>query len=1102
MIQPADDPLWYQDAVIYEVHVRAFGDASGDGVGDFRGLTARLDYLQDLGVTAIWLLPFYPSPLRDDGYDIADYTSVHPAYGTIGDFRAFLAEAHRRGLRVITELVINHTSDQHPWFQRARRAEPGSTERDFYVWSDTPDRYQKARVIFQDTETSNWAWDPVAKGYYWHRFFSHQPDLNYDNPAVREAVHGVLDFWLDLGVDGLRLDAIPYLFEREGTMCENLPETHAELKVLRRRVDEKYRNRMLLAEANQWPEDAVAYFGDGDECHMSFHFPLMPRLFMSIEMENRFPIVDILDQTPPIPAGCQWAIFLRNHDELTLEMVTEEERDYMYRTYAQDRRARLNLGIRRRLAPLLGNDRRKIELMNGLLMSMPGTPVLYYGDELGMGDNIYLGDRNGVRTPMQWSNDRNAGFSSANPQSLYLPLIVDPEYHYETVNVEAQLGNPNSLLWWTKRLIALRRRQPVFGRGAIEFLHPDNPRVLAFLRRLGDTTVLCVANLSRRSQFVELELTEFIGFTPVEMFGRTEFPLVRDQPYLLTLGPHAFYWFQMEPAREPAAVSAPAAEPLHTGGELIDLFDGRLSGVVAEHLVGRIWYHGHGRRPVHAGFTDVIPLRPPEGPDLFVTVIDVEFSAGPPQRYLMPLAVAFDEQAAVALDRPPETIVTRIVHDGRPGVVYDATREPAWQGEIGRLITDGGEVVGRRGTLVSAAAAPDQAVIPDGATAVTDSPEGHTQIVLGGAAVLKVFRLVEDGVNPDLELRRFLTERTAFAALPEVTGSLDYRPSGGEPATLAILQEYVPHEADAWTLVADSLRRHYEEAAALPEVERAAIRPPAPTFLELVDDPVPPDVAEDIDSDLQLAEQLGSLTASLHRALASAPDHPEFRVERFSPLYQRGLYQSFRSSARQALAQARRRAGDFPQPLATRIREVGDREDEVLETIGRLLETTIEAARIRCHGDYRLDEVLSTGREFIAFDFAGDTTRPLSQRRLKESPLRDVADMLRSLHYASLASLLGQVEAGVIGAEAVDQFIPYAARWYRWVGAAFLRRYLADLGEADLLPEDRASLAALLRAYMIDRAMRELIWELEHRPDWIVIPLAGIREELGDTPGL
>jgi maltose alpha-D-glucosyltransferase/alpha-amylase len=547
----SSEPFWYKDAIIYELHVRAFYDSDGDGVGDFLGLIEKLDYLEDLGITALWVLPFYPSPLKDDGYDIADYHHVLPVYGTMADFKTFVDEAHRHGIRVITELVLNHTSDQHPWFQRARRATLNSHHRDFYVWSDTPEKYKDARIIFKDYEASNWTWDQVAKAYYWHRFYSHQPDLNYNNPAVRRAVLGVMDYWLKLGVDGLRADAVPYLYEKEGTNCENLPETHTFLKELRSHIDEKFKNRMLLAEANQWPEDAVAYFGNGDEFHMAFHFPIMPRLFMAIRMEDRFPIIDILQQTPPIPENCQWALFLRNHDELTLEMVTDEERDYMYRVYAQDPTTRLNLGIRRRLAPLLNNDRRKIELMNALLFSLPGTPVIYYGDEIGMGDNFYLGDRNGVRTPMQWSPERNAGFSKANPQKLYLPPIIDPEYHYEAVNAETQQNNTDSLLWWMKRLISLRKRFQAFGRGNIKFLQPENRKILAFLRRYQDQNILVVANLSRSAQQTQLDLSEFTGWRPVDIFSRVEFAPISEGKYYFTLSPYAFYWFSLEPQPAP-----------------------------------------------------------------------------------------------------------------------------------------------------------------------------------------------------------------------------------------------------------------------------------------------------------------------------------------------------------------------------------------------------------------------------------------------------------------------------------------------------------------------------------------------------------------------
>ncbi|TMA76202.1 MAG: maltose alpha-D-glucosyltransferase [Deltaproteobacteria bacterium] len=535
---------WYKDAIFYELHVRAFMDSNGDGIGDFAGLTDRLDYIRDLGVNCIWLLPMYPSPLRDDGYDIADYRSIHSEYGTLDDFQRFLDAAHARNLRVIADLVMNHTSDQHPWFQEARRS-PESPYRDYYVWSDTDQRYKQARIIFVDNETSNWTWDPVARQYFWHRFYHHQPDLNFDTPAVRASMLDVMRWWLDRGLDGFRVDAVPYLFEREGTNCENLPETHAYLKELRGEIDARYRGRILFAEANQWPSDVRHYFGDGDECHMAFNFPLMPRIFMALRREERRPIIDIVRQTPDLPASCQWGLFLRNHDELTLEMVSDEERDYMYLEYAKDARMRLNLGIRRRLAPLMENGRRQMELLHSLLLSLPGSPVLYYGDEIGMGDNIYLGDRNGVRTPMQWTGDRNAGFSHCDPERLYLPVNANPVYHYQSVNVETQLRTQTSLLNWVKRLIRVRQKYPVFGRGTIEFLLPENEKILAYVREDGTNTILCCNNLSRFAQAAELNMRRFAGRVPIELHGETVFPRIGELPYLLTFAPHGFYWFRL-----------------------------------------------------------------------------------------------------------------------------------------------------------------------------------------------------------------------------------------------------------------------------------------------------------------------------------------------------------------------------------------------------------------------------------------------------------------------------------------------------------------------------------------------------------------------------
>src|SRR5919106_366918 len=675
------DPLWYKDAVIYEVHVRAFYDSSGDGIGDFPGLTQKLPYLQDLGVTCLWLLPFYPSPLRDDGYDIADYTSVNPMYGTLDEFRRFVDEAHALNIRVLTELVINHTSDQHPWFQRARQAPTGSPERDYYVWSDTDTKYAGTRIIFVDTEKSNWTFTQLAGQYYGHRFFSHQPDLNFDNPAVLEAVLDVMRFWLDMGVDALRLDAIPYLIEREGTINENLPETHVVLKEIRRALDARYRGRILLAEANQWPSDVRAYFGDGDECHMAFHFPLMPRMFMGLRQEERHPIVEIMNQTPEIPESCQWAIFLRNHDELTLEMVTDEERDYMYAQYAAEPQMRLNVGIRRRLAPLMENSRPRIELMNSLLFSMPGTPILYYGDEIGMGDNVYLGDRNGVRTPMQWSSDRNGGFSRADPGRLFLPAIMDPVYGYDAINVEAQERLPFSLLNWMKRMIALRRQHPVFGRGSIEFIRTDNRKVLTYVRRYQKDVVLCVANLSRAVQPVQVPLVQFGGLTPVEMLGQTEFPRVADQNYFLTLAPYGFYWFQLQEvvtditARMAPVPEEPATVPALFAGVVWDsILDGSMRSIIERQalvsfLERQRWFGGKARPLASARFVDWTTLRKGAHP-AFLTMVETEYRDGGRGRYVLPLAMSSGAEADTIDQQHPSAVLARIT-GARKGVLYD-----------------------------------------------------------------------------------------------------------------------------------------------------------------------------------------------------------------------------------------------------------------------------------------------------------------------------------------------------------------------------------------------------------------------------------------------
>src|SRR5438874_2712474 len=830
------DPFWYKDAIIYETHVKTFCDSDGDGMGDFRGLIEKLDYLQELGVTAIWLLPFYPSPLRDDGYDIADYFDVNPNFGTLDDFRVFLDAAHQRNLRVITELVINHTSDQNPWFQKSRRAvaaaaagdarAPGITDpgysagdlayKDFYVWSDTPEKYGDARIIFKDFERSNWAWDPVAKAYYWHRFYSHQPDLNFDNPAVHEAVKKVCDFWLSMGVDGLRLDAVPYLYEREDTNCENLAETHEFLRELRAHVDAKFPNRMLLSEANQWPEDAAAYFGKGDETHMSFHFPLMPRMFMSLQMEDRFPIIDIMEQTPAIPENCQWAMFLRNHDELTLEMVTDEERDYMYRVYATDPHARINLGIRRRLGPLLANNRRKIELLNTLLFSMPGTPIIYYGDEIGMGDNFYLGDRNGCRTPMQWSPDRNAGFSRANPQQLYLPITIDPEYHYEAVNVENQQKNLSSLLWWTRRVIAMRKNFKAFSRGSLEFLYPDNAKVLAFLRRWENETIVVVANLSRFAQSAELDLSRFAGCVPMEVFSRNLFRPIRKSRYVITLGPHAYYWFALQaPTDSRRALRKRVAPMIQAPAELdVLLGNGQRQKLEREILPNYVhtcrWFGSKARTFRDLKVIEELAISADaDGARLWF--VEINYLDGPTETYAVPVKIASGEAARSVSQAAPHAIIAHFT-GGEGAVLFDAIWDSTFRSQLFEGIAQRQTIKGRASDLIGLTCetqAADDSLV-SGKSQVLGAEQSNSSMLFDNKFFLKLYRKLEDGVNPDVELNRFLTEKTDFPNVPAFVGALEYRRAKAEPTVVCLLQRAIANEGNVWTLTVDALGRYYD----------------------------------------------------------------------------------------------------------------------------------------------------------------------------------------------------------------------------------------------------------------------------------------------------
>jgi maltose alpha-D-glucosyltransferase/alpha-amylase len=1121
----APDANWYRDAVIYETHVRAFSDSDGDGIGDLTGLTQRLDYLQDLGITAIWLLPFYPSPLKDEGYDISDYRGINPIYGNLRQFRRLLDEAHRRGLRVITELVLNHTSDQHPWFQRARRAGRGSRFRDWYVWSDDPTRYRDARVIFHDFEHSNWAWDHVAEQYYWHRFYSHQPDLNFENPEVRREMLRTVEYWFELGVDGLRLDAVPYLFEREGTTCENLKETHDFLRELRSHVDARFADRVLLAEANQWPEDATAYFGEGDECHMAFHFPLMPRLFMGLRMEDRFPIVDILRQTPQPPDGCQWAVFLRNHDELTLEMVTDEERDYMYRAYAHDPVMRVNFGIRRRLAPLLQNHRHKIELMHALLCSLPGTPVLYYGDEIGMGDNVYLGDRDAVRTPMQWSADRNAGFSATNAQRLYLPVIIDSEYNYETVNVEAQLDNPDSLLWWVRRLIALRRRNPVLGHGSLEILTPDNHRVLAFLRRekasddAPGQQVLVVANLSRYAQYVELDLHEFHGMRPVELFGQTTFPPIGDLPYLLTLGPHAFYWLALEPTRTEHAADGqlPVLNVSRSWTELFDR-DGRsqLDQALPRMLKTRRWFGAKGRTVTRARVVDRVELPLPhlwtQGEEMpapepaHVAFVRVDYREGEADTYLLPMAFVpgtagerlAEEQPAAALAR------VRSVAAEEPGVLVDAHWLPGYGRVLMQLVQRRRRVKGEEGTLAGITYGPAiahrrvarEADLP---VSVLGGEQSNTSLTFDEDVIMKTVRRIEPGVSPEVEIGRVLTDQGRFPYSPALLGTLEYRRPGTPPATIAVAHAYEQNESDAYSWYRDALGRFYDGVLSHPDDHALGERPAPVHPLDLVDRQPPSEFEALAGGILPSVELLGRRTAELHVALASADD-PAFTPEPFNALAQRSTYQSMRNTATRALRAVEQAEPELSSASAADAHFVVDHADELLDRLRRLLSAP-GGMRIRVHGDLHLGQVLSTGRDFLFIDFEGEPVLPIGQRRLKRSPMRDIAGMLRSFDYAARTSIPDAAARGQVRSEerAHELLEAHADEWVTWVGAAYLRGYFDVTAGSNLLPNDAHARRVQLDAHLVEKAMYEVRYELDHRPDWIGLPIAGLRRMLART---
>ncbi|MBW6420988.1 maltose alpha-D-glucosyltransferase [Rhizobium sp. XQZ8] len=1071
-----DDPLWYKDAVIYQLHIKSFFDGNGDGIGDFQGLHEKLDHVASLGANTIWLLPFFPSPRRDDGYDIADYTNVSPDYGTVDEFKAFVEAAHQRGLRVVIELVINHTSDQHPWFQRARHAPVGSPERDFYVWSDTDQKFPETRIIFLDTEKSNWTWDPVAGAYYWHRFYSHQPDLNFDNPAVLEELLEVMRFWADTGIDGFRLDAIPYLIEREGTINENLAETHDILKKIRAALDASHPGKMLLAEANQWPEDTREYFGDGDECNMAFHFPLMPRMYMAIAKEDRFPITDIMRQTPEIPENCQWAIFLRNHDELTLEMVTDEERDYLWNIYAADRRARINLGIRRRLAPLMERDRRRIELMNALLLSMPGTPVIYYGDEIGMGDNIYLGDRDGVRTPMQWSPDRNGGFSKADPARLVLPPVMDPLYGYEAVNVEAQSADAHSMLNWTRRMLALRNKQPAFGRGTQRFLTPGNRKILAYLREYNGETILCVANLSRLPQAVELDLAQFAGRVPIELTGMSPFPPIGQLTYLLTLQPYGFFWFHLaDQADGPVWRKEPPEQmqdmvTMVVRRDLQELADEpRLASTFARdilppYLGKRRWFGSKDEVLQGARVATATPIA--FAGNILLCELEVDMSGGK-DTYLLPLAVAWDDTQPSALAQ--QLALARIRQGRRVGFLTDGFAMEGLARGVIRGLCERAVISGRAGTLefLGSEQLDCASINEDTQVHWLSAEQSNSSLILGDVAMVKLIRHIFPGIHPEVEMTRYLTN-VGYKNTAQLLGEVARTAPDGNRYTLIIVQGAIRNQGDAWNWMLGNLRRSIDEVVVTGLEGEAADE----HFKPLVN----------------FAATIGTRLGELHVALAQPTDDPDFNpawakkddADRWS--------QNVINQISGSLSLLERTIDGLEGSLQQEARVLLERRDELLGIASKLAESAEGTLMTRNHGDFHLGQILVAEGDAYIIDFEGEPTKDLDERRAKTNPLRDVAGLLRSLSYlAASADLDRDVVSEVEDArhnELVNRFIVRAEQ-------AFLTAYFDAVEASDELRVSNQARDKVLDLFLLEKAAYEIAYEVRSRPHWLPLPLAG-----------
>lgn len=1089
--QKSTDALWFKDAIFYELSVRAFYDSNGDGIGDFNGLIQKLDYLEDLGVNTIWLLPFYPSPLKDDGYDVTDHYDIHPDYGTLADFKTFLKEAHARGIKVITELVLNHTSDQHPWFKRARKAKSGTRYREFYVWSDTPEKYKEARLIVQSDEASNWSWDNEAKAYYWHRFYRHQPELNYENPEVQMEMIKVIDFWMKMGVDGFRMASVPFLFEEEGTSCENLPQTHAFLKRIRAHIDKHYKDKVLMAEANLWPEDAAAYFGNGQECHMNFNYPLMPRLFLGLRTEDSYPIVDILEQTPATPQNCQWALFLRNHDELGLEMVTEEEKDYLFKAYATDPHTKYNVGIRRRLAPLLNNDRRKIELLYTILFSLPGTPVLYYGDEIGMGDNIYLGDRFGVRTPMQWSMNLNAGFSDANPQKLYLPVITDPVYRYESVNVATQSENPSSLLWWLRQVIAMRKRLSVFGRGDMKFIDSTNSKVLCFLRSHDRQRIILVANLSQFSQVTTLNLSEFKDCDVTEVFSQNRFMNVGEGQYSIIIGPYGYYWLQLDTAEKRTKTETSGELPLLS----TDLSWEKVFNSYNEkrHFERKIlppfmkkcrWFGGKAKAISKMGINMMIPVKV-SGQTHYLTVVEVHYVQRLPELYFLPLSFAPADTVIERVEYHAQSVVCRAEIQDEVGFVMDSSYDKQFRDFLLVNMDKRARVKVDDGVLEFNSSVFNKIVI-DGEidSKVLKADQSNTAIIYNENYFFKFYRKLEREINPDLEIVRFLSEHTSFSNSPKYTGSVEFVDVNGKVMVFGLLQEKVENQGDAWGMTIDSVGRFFERVITKAKKEKL---PKLINKASIAFEEAPEIIQEFIGRGFyERVVRLGQRTAEMHLALASDSSNPAFAPEYFTANYQRSLYSSLRKLVRDRFNLLE---SSLPK-LSPEIRELSKKllamENEVLDCFKEIYEVRINAIKTRIHGDYHLGQVLFTGKDFVIIDFEGEPGFSFSERRLKKNPLKDVAGMMRSFQYAAFGKILLNENYRDRDMEFLEA---WAEQWQHYVGRFYFGAYLERMGLGKELSDENE---ILIRTFLIEKAIYELGYELNGRPDWVIIPLRGI----------